>query len=618
MLLEYYGLKEQPFHASPDSRYLYPSETHREALASLLYGVESGCGFMTLIAEPGMGKTMLLFQTLSQLKGKTKTAFIFQSISSREEFLRAVLQDLGIKGVHGGIEQLQAGLIGLLLDMATRGERLVIVVDEAQNLDNSILEFVRMLSNFEATQHKLMHIILCGQPELARKLMSPDLRQLRQRIVAVAKLRPLTRDETAGYIEHRLRATQKQRQSPLFTPAALRAIADHCEGIPRMINIICFNALSLGYATKQRVIDRDVIQEVIADLDLETVVESPGANPEPWPAQEPKKTHRLSVLRGAMAKMAISAALLALPAHVLGRQPGKIEQAGQPVHHFASLSSREIRPKQPRPIRTSLSLRQSFSATHGRKRQHHTRCTMSRNFELMNELSGDTWLRSSGQVAPARTITQVVVEQLEAPQDQDEVSELVQRVFLMRPDNPPRVVVFAGVSPDTGLERICSAVGQCLVKNIESKVCVVDAETKNELQNRRMEEDADELLDQGSILYLAKPLNQVESLWKIPLGNAARDTSGRIVAGKLRTYITKLRTHFDFVIVQAPQLGRYVDSRVLGQLADGIVLVLEAGATRKEAAQAAITNLRASNVEVLGAILNNRTYPIPGPIYKRL
>ena len=181
MVLEYYNLREQPFGVTPDSRFLYASATHREALSSLLYGLQAGRGFVALIAEPGMGKTTLLFQALNQLKDRARVVFIFQTICTPVDFLRAVLTDLGVHDTRGSLIELQSKLNELVTEQSRSGKPLVLVIDEAQNLDDSVLELVRMLSNFETSREKLIQIVLSGQPQLADKLASPELVQLRQR-----------------------------------------------------------------------------------------------------------------------------------------------------------------------------------------------------------------------------------------------------------------------------------------------------------------------------------------------------------------------------------------------------------------------------------------------------
>ncbi|HEX3472635.1 MAG TPA: AAA family ATPase [Silvibacterium sp.] len=268
MFWSYYGFRESPFGVTPDPRYLFASETHREALAALLYGINSGLGFMALTAMPGMGKTTLLFEVLDTIRRRAVIVFLFQSISTPIELLQALLIELGISSPQGGLIELQVQLNELLIKHSAEGKRFVLAIDEAQNLNDAVLEQVRMLSNFETSREKLMQIILTGQPQLTERLASPELLQLRQRISIVARLEPLTEAETAAYIRHRLTVAGYPKDAPLFTPAAIAMISRHSEGIPRNINNLCFNALAVGCALRQTTIGPDVIREVIADLDL--------------------------------------------------------------------------------------------------------------------------------------------------------------------------------------------------------------------------------------------------------------------------------------------------------------------------------------------------------------
>jgi type II secretory pathway predicted ATPase ExeA len=268
MVLDYYKLAEQPFGVTPDPKYLYVSPTHREAMASVLYAVKAGRGFSALIAEPGMGKTTLLFNLLQQLGDTAKTAFLFQVQDTPRNFLRNLLSDLGVEDDGQDLVQMQAKLNECLVRETSEGKHFLVVIDEAQNLDESVLEVVRMLSNFETAREKLMHIILAGQPQLAEKLASPQLTQLRQRVSIVARLTPFNATETRAFIEHRLRVAGYPGEVSLFTDRAYMLIAKHSAGIPRNINNICFNAMSIGCATQRRAINAAVIEEVLADLDL--------------------------------------------------------------------------------------------------------------------------------------------------------------------------------------------------------------------------------------------------------------------------------------------------------------------------------------------------------------
>jgi type II secretory pathway predicted ATPase ExeA len=270
MFLEYYGLREQPFGVTPDPRYLYFSQTHREALGSLFYGIQSGCGFLTLIAPPGLGKTTLLAQLLERLRNTAQTAFLFHTQCDSREFLSQLLLDLGLHSEDQNLSRMYEAIHSVLLRNARTGRRFVLVIDEAQNLADSVLETVRLLSDFETPQTKLMQIVLCGQPQLADRLAHPDLIQLRQRISIVSKLQPLNSLETLMYIEHRMVVAGHSGPSP-FSYDAVNLITAHSAGIPRNINNVCFNALTLGYSKRQKQIDVSTVHEVLADLDLEAL-----------------------------------------------------------------------------------------------------------------------------------------------------------------------------------------------------------------------------------------------------------------------------------------------------------------------------------------------------------
>lgn len=267
MFLEYYSLYRHPFGVTPDPRSLHLSPTHREALASLLYGIQTERGFMAMIAPVGMGKTTLLHYLLEHLRGKARTAFVFQTQSTPCELLRRVLDDLGVGNERDDVVRMHQQLNDFLVREAAFRRPVVVVIDEAQNLSNEVLESVRLLSNFETNGLKLIQIILAGQPALADKLARPELEQLRQRFATVARLRPFDRNETEQYINHRLSLAGANGKQ-LFSGEALALIAAISKGIPRMINNLCFNALSLGFAMRKRLIDGAIVREVAADLDI--------------------------------------------------------------------------------------------------------------------------------------------------------------------------------------------------------------------------------------------------------------------------------------------------------------------------------------------------------------
>ena len=271
MFLDFYGLREQPFGITPDPNYLYLSRTHDEALGALLDGIKADRGFMALIAEPGMGKTTILYRLMEELCDSVRTVFLFQTQCDSREFFRYILSELGMKTARMGLVSMHNKLNEVLFSEMLAGKRFVVIVDEAQDLEEPVLETIRLLSDFETPHAKLLGIILSGQPLLAEKLAQPALSQLKQRIAIVRRLEPLSPYETACYIEHRLKVAGFSG-GRLFEPEALALIGEQSQGIPRQINNLCFNALSLGEARKSLTISGEIAQDVFANVTVDSIV----------------------------------------------------------------------------------------------------------------------------------------------------------------------------------------------------------------------------------------------------------------------------------------------------------------------------------------------------------
>jgi type II secretory pathway predicted ATPase ExeA len=268
MLLQYFGFQQDPFGTAPDPRCLYLSHTHREALASLEYGFLSNRGFTAMIAPPGMGKTTLLSRFLENIHEAARTVFLFDIDPECKpwEFVGYILRDIGITPAQTSYE-MHEQLTEALVTENRAGRKFVVVIDEAQNLSNAVLERVRLLSNFETSTGKLLQIVLSGQPQLSDKLMQAALVQLRQRISTICRIEPLSTEEIAPYIDYRLELASYDGKS-LFTKDALKLITEASHGIPRIINNLCFNALSVCCALKRKQVDGSVVAEVITDLEL--------------------------------------------------------------------------------------------------------------------------------------------------------------------------------------------------------------------------------------------------------------------------------------------------------------------------------------------------------------
>ena len=318
MFLDFFNLREQPFGMTPDPAYLYASRTHAEALASLSRGIEDNRGFFALTAQPGMGKTTLLYQLMEKMRDSTRTVFVFQTQCNSHEFIEYILQELGVDVKGMGLVAMHGKLNEILFEELLAGKRFVLVVDEAQNLDESVLETVRMLSNFETHNAKLLQIILAGQPRLRAKLAQPQLSQLLQRVALLSHLEPFTEEETGLYIAHRLQVAGHSGE-PIFDPDSIGLIARHSDGIPRNINNICYNALFLAYTRGHRKVTAEIVQEVAASLDMEPIVSEPlrVADPVPGADAEPAPV-------AAATDAAAAAAPTTIPAKVSSPEPTPI------------------------------------------------------------------------------------------------------------------------------------------------------------------------------------------------------------------------------------------------------------------------------------------------------
>ncbi len=277
----FFGLDADPFRVNPDPRFLYLSESHREALATLIYGVHERKGFIVMTGEVGTGKTTILNALLQRLDPKVQTAFIFNTALGTEDFFAYLFEELELEPVEPfrkstALKRLNTHLIERLRN----GLQTVLIIDEAQNLTDDVLEEIRMLSNLETPQSKLINIVLVGQPELAEKLERPELRQLRQRVELRHRIRQLTEDETAAYVQERLLVAGHDK-GDLFSGGALRAVHRYTAGIPRVINVLADNALLLAYARQSTRVSNALVREAAADVGLAGGQEAAPESPQP-------------------------------------------------------------------------------------------------------------------------------------------------------------------------------------------------------------------------------------------------------------------------------------------------------------------------------------------------
>ena len=266
MYNDFYGFERAPFNLTPDPKFLYLSTKHREALNHLLFAIASHKGFMQLTGEVGSGKTTICRRLLGQLESHQKTALILNPCMTPLQLMRAIVTEFGIEPPRHDRTGYLDALNAFLLEQVAQGNDAVLIIDEAQDLTPELLEQVRLLSNLETDEHKLLQIVLIGQPELRDTLNEPGLRQLRQRITVRYHLSPLTRQETAQYIERRIHVAGGNGR-PRFSPPAVRRIHRYSKGIPRLINAVCDMTLLAGYVTRQEHFTARLVRRAIRELE---------------------------------------------------------------------------------------------------------------------------------------------------------------------------------------------------------------------------------------------------------------------------------------------------------------------------------------------------------------
>jgi general secretion pathway protein A len=271
MYKSFFGLKENPFNVNPDPRFLYLTNQVEETLTGLMYGIQTRKGFITLTGEVGTGKTTLVNRLLDWLHSRrARTAFLFNSRMNSNQLFDFILAEFEITCDSKSKSQQLMKLNHWLLDRYRRGETVVLIIDEAQNLTYPVLEEIRLLTNLETSTEKLLQIVLSGQPELEEKLKLPQLRQLRQRIMLRCRTAPLSKEQTQEYIIERLK-TAGASGEPIFSPKAMETVHLYSLGIPRVVNLLCEHSLVNAYVDQQRPIQPKIVEDVAREFQLDEI-----------------------------------------------------------------------------------------------------------------------------------------------------------------------------------------------------------------------------------------------------------------------------------------------------------------------------------------------------------
>jgi len=266
MYQDFYRLKREPFHITPNPEFLFLSPSHKQALGSIVYGVRNRKGFIVITGEVGVGKTTILRSYLEGVaKQKTKVIYIFNTNVSFKNLLKTIYKELGLDPKSGDIVEMLNDLYQILMEEYKQGNTVLLIADEAQNMPIETLENLRMLSNLETSNDKLLQIVLIGQYEFEEILNLHELRQLKQRIVLRSNIVPLSQKESIAYIKHRL-GKAALNGTEVFTKGAMKRIVKEAKGIPRLLNILCDNALITGFGYKKRPVNAKIVEEVITDF----------------------------------------------------------------------------------------------------------------------------------------------------------------------------------------------------------------------------------------------------------------------------------------------------------------------------------------------------------------
>jgi type II secretory pathway predicted ATPase ExeA len=269
MYRQFFGLNRNPFEISPDPFFYHPTPRHNEALANLHYGVGRRKGFIVITGEVGTGKTLLVRCLLAELrKGNIAFAYLFNPLLTTMEFFQYIMADFGLPYEGRSKTQILLDLNRFLIQRHARGLITALVIDEAQALRPELLEEIRLLTNLETSQQKLLQIVLLGQPELEGQLDSAELRQLKQRIALRCQLLPLDEEQTKAYVHSRLERAGAKPERPVFSDEALSTVHEYSRGIPRIINNLCENAMVSAYARQQKPVTPEMIADVAADFRL--------------------------------------------------------------------------------------------------------------------------------------------------------------------------------------------------------------------------------------------------------------------------------------------------------------------------------------------------------------
>lgn len=605
-VLEFYGLREQPFATGSDCRFVYLDRTRREALASLYFGVLCSRNLLVLVAADGMGKTLLLYELAGRLRRNEHIAFLTDAPRDRGELLRRTGEAFGLTLAGGNPAATRDQLLQFAIDERMAGRRSVLIVDDAHLLDTSSLETIEGLSAHGGPPHDLLQVVLAGSPSLLAKLENPRLLALRQRVTPVPTLDPLSAADTAGYVDFRLRTAGHEGATPVFTPEAITRVAAATGGVPRRIDEVCRRALALGCTGNARRIGLSIVEEAVdrPEPDRSTTPEAAHA---PL-LEEPVEALPMAVGQGSVLTFPMLSGSAAWQRDAGPALPVVGRHASAPVWrtvaHVAELSP---------PARSPAGQREPWGPHAAIEDAVKPRERSAAELRPQAKTAPDPQKRNAE--CPARPVAYA------PPPDSPQLSKLVQRLLATLGGGGPRSIVFVSVDQGAHTVKLCADVAKTLAAAGHLQGLVVDAD-------RHVSALADqfgvgsragfsEVLD-GRLSIEAAVVSVGPNLSLLTSGLVPRPGGFCLLPERVEHLMGELKKRFDYVLVNGMPLDKGNDSVVFGTCAEGALLVVAAHATRRTAARKAKEQLEAAGAHLLGAVLTERTFPIPDFIYRRL
>jgi general secretion pathway protein A len=578
-LVEFFGLREQPFGVTPDPAYLYLAAGHDRALSALSAGIQAERGFLALIAEPGTGKTTLLHRLMEDLSDSARVVFLSQTQCDIRQFFQYILCSLGVDTRGMGLVALHRELNEILFEGMLADRRLVVMVDESQNLCDQALQGLRMLSNFETPQAKLLQIILAGQPELAAKLNQPCFAPLRQRVTVINEPSRLSLLEAAQYIDFRL-AAASLRQREIFTNDSLVEIGVASQGIPRNINSICFAAMSLAFRRWQRTIGPELICEVAAQNSLEIVPRQAAISHVMTATSTvaPTVDRRLSYEQPR--RSSLFRRLFGKPAGLKGHSS---------LHNFNQIDNSNTIDATLDQI--PLNIRRVEMANTGIARA-----------SAQSALPGHSLLELESPLVIYDERAQK--ENIIAPNEDS--LRLAARLFATSSETD-RVLLFAGVTGPQGVTDVSAGVAFALAQVAKGTVLLVDADLREPSLHSRFAANLSPGLSdlaRGTIDGSAFSSLGAGEVTLLAAGDKI-DPFSLFSSRVFSEFLAKAREKYRFIVLKAPAILSFAEVDLLVRLADGVVLVVPNGKQRKSAVAEGRRALADLKAKVLGAVLCN-------------